>query len=185
MNEDEEGLIEWFQSAAKAASETPAARAIAGRVRSQTAKELREIERRRRDGQIILDRAKAAKEAARALPPRPEESAIAKSVFDAVASGRISSLGAGVPAPWEKLPVGGSGSAMSTPYSKPPVFSRGGVLISDVPLPKTAYTPNTALAVILDHVDKTSDEDVMRVASEWLTKVTNGITDILKSRELD
>lgn len=179
MNEDEEGLIEWFQSAAKAASETPAAREIAGRLRSQTAKELREIERRRRDGQLVLDRAKVAKEAARALPPRPAESAIAKSLFDAVASGRISALGAGVPAPWIKPPVGGSGSATASGR----VASGGGV--PDQPLPKTAYTPNTALAVILDHVDKASDEDVMRVASEWLTKVTNGITDILRSRELD
>ena len=49
-----------------------------------------------------------------------------------------------------------------------------------------ATTPDEAIKVLIEHIKAITDPDeAFKLGGEWITRVTNGITDALKAREAD
>lgn len=57
---------------------------------------------------------------------------------------------------------------------------------SPTPVPATATTPDEALKIILDAISGAGDDDaVMKAAGDWIEKITNAITDLMRGSEED
>lgn len=103
-------------------------------------------------------------------PPRPEEAKRAAELFNLVASGA--------------LPVKGTGPERPG-YSPPPrpAYVRPDTrwVSSDIVGQRGSITPEKGLEAILNAINAAgSDEDVLRAASEWMTRVTNSIYDTIR-----
>lgn len=134
----------------------------------------------------------------------------AKNTFDAVASGALPPLGAGQPPPWQRMtpwpktesresvsevrtlpggliPRGGAGwLAQEVERLAPATRASGGRqgVFEDDPRPRPKpVTPDAALKIILDHIAASSDENLLKVAGEWIGKFTNGVSETIKARD--
>ncbi len=97
-------------------------------------------------------------------PPRPREAMAAAEAFKAVADGRV---------PPYTTTIGSSGMTITV----------GGLAKTWAPAPQnnSRVTPERALAIIVDHIQGAGgDEEVRRVASEWITRITNSIYDVIR-----
>lgn len=160
---------DWFSEAAKEVSETPAA-IWARREREFAEKQ----EKRSFIDQAVRDL--AAAEAAR--------------IFEAVARGEA--LYTGGPTKIRKTVYkvpGGSASGGYTPEGGLSVFKPAHNSNSTTRSP--AISPQQGLNAILNAVrhagdgmgDDDKDAEMFKVAGEWITKITNGITGVLKESE--
>jgi hypothetical protein len=154
----------WFEKAGREAEATKRAREAYAR-REAAAYDKRQAEK--------LEARRLAAQAAMTPPPRPREAAAAKELFEAVATGRVSMS--------TEVTTGGLGYAAAGRYHHPGPQYRPEAIQAQSRFPKP--TPEQGLEAILKGIRETSDEDLLRVAGEWITKVTNGITEILRNRE--
>lgn len=101
----------------------------------------------------------------------------------------LDALHAGIIVPVDVVSLNGAYTSVKAYYkavAASGILTPGAVPYS-TPVPATvATTPEDALQIIIDTVKSISDpEEAFRVGGEWMTRVTNGITDVLKSREDD
>jgi len=112
---------------------------------------------------------RAAARAALSTRPQlnPASAAAAAALFEAVASGRLPSAGVGYD-PW----------SIKTPTAS------GGLLVPPKTQPKREVSPQQGLDAILKHISEAGDSgEVMKAGGEWITKITNGITSVIRKYE--
>lgn len=156
------GRDNWFENLAKEAEASE---------RAQEARERAERLKRYEEAAERTEIERLARLARATPPPRPGEARIAASIFEEVASGAAPPLGSG-PNPWGGISGG--------------IYTSGGVTGSmRPPKPEPAKpTPTQGLDAIIEEIAKAGDADaVFKAGGDWITRITNAITDVIKQAD--